>query len=203
MWRTPWNRIRWTLYSPIYDGIAKVFGPKRALSIGQLKMPTDGKLLIIGAGTGLDLPYLKAYTDITAIDLTPAMLVRLRRRAEQLKLPVNAQVMNGQELQFSDGQFDAVILHLILAVMPDPYRCIAEVERVLKPGGEVVIFDKFLQEDRQAGLLRRLLNGITDFLATTINRKTGDILAGHAFDILQDQPAGWGGLLRVLHLKKR
>ncbi|MCB0643962.1 MAG: class I SAM-dependent methyltransferase [Phaeodactylibacter sp.] len=202
MWRTTWNRIRWTVYSPIYDSIAKIFGPKRAISIGQLTTPKDGKVLIVGAGTGLDLPYLINFSDITATDLTPAMLAQLKQRAKKLKIPVQAQVMNGQQLEFPDVSFDAVILHLILAVMPDPYRCLAEVERVLKPGGEVVIFDKFLPEGQEASWGRKLLNVLTDLLATTINRKTSLLLAGRSFEILQDRPVGWGGLLRTLHLKK-
>ena len=202
MLRTAWNRIRYTLYSPIYDAIATVFAPKRALSIAQLELKPDASILIIGAGTGLDLPFLKDYSNITATDLTPAMLQILKRRAKNLEMEVEALVMDGQNLKFQNDTFDAVILHLILAVMPDPYQCIKEVERVLKPEGQVVIFDKFLPNDQKAGLFRKGLNLLTNLLATTINRQTSVILEQTNFQIKNDQKVGWNGILRILKLKK-
>lgn len=89
----------------------------------------------MGAGTGADLPFIPATVQITAVDITQVMLQRLRQRATSLGMTVDVQVMDGQALEFSSEQFDAVILHLILAVIPDPIACIREVERVLKPGG--------------------------------------------------------------------
>ena len=78
---------------------------------------------IVGAGTGLDLPLLCPGLQLTAVDLTPAMIRRLTKRAARLELPIDARVMDAHELEFADGSFDVVILHLILAVVPDPVKC--------------------------------------------------------------------------------
>jgi phosphatidylethanolamine/phosphatidyl-N-methylethanolamine N-methyltransferase len=149
-----WNRIRYTLWAPIYDRIA-AFPTYRRRSVDMLGLAPGEEVLIVGAGTGADLPHLPTTVNLTAIDLTPAMLNRLRARAQALGRPVDARVMDGQALDLPTARFDAVILHLILAVIPDPVACIKEVERVLKPGGRVVIFDKFVPDAEEPGMGRR------------------------------------------------
>jgi ubiquinone/menaquinone biosynthesis C-methylase UbiE len=97
---------------------------------------------------------------VTAIDLTPTMIRRLTRRAARLGLPLDARVMDAHELNYADGSFDVVILHLILAVVPDPVKCIREVQRVLRPGGRAVVLDKFVSEGASPGFVRRLFNPV-------------------------------------------
>lgn len=171
-----WNRIRYTVWAPIYDRIA-AFPTNRRRSIELLGPAPGDSVLIVGAGTGADLPHLPPNLDVTAIDLTPAMLERLRVRAQALGRRVDARVMDGQALDLPDARFDAVILHLILAVIPDPVACIREVERVLKPGGRVVIFDKFVPDAEEPGLGRRIGNVAANLLFSDITRKLGPIIA--------------------------
>lgn len=143
----------------------------------MLRLSAGEKVLIVGAGTGADLPFIPATVQITAVDITQVMLQRLRQRATSLGMTVDVQVMDGQALEFSSEQFDAVILHLILAVIPDPIACIREVERVLKPGGRAVVFDKFIPDDQEPSLGRRFVNAITNLLFSDITRKLGPLVA--------------------------
>ncbi|MFD2513464.1 class I SAM-dependent methyltransferase [Pontibacter locisalis] len=199
-----WNRLRYTLYLPVYDLIAdRVFRKYRKRSVDLLAAKPADAILLLGAGTGLDLPYLKGYTNLTAIDITPGMIARLKERAEELQVPVNAQVMNGQQLVFADNSFDAVILHLILAVIPDPVACIKEVERVLKPGGTVMVFDKFLPDGQKPSLLRRFLNQIASTLFSDINRSIGSIISHTSLRQELNEPAALGGTFRLIRLRKR
>ncbi|GAB3532023.1 class I SAM-dependent methyltransferase [Pontibacter brevis] len=198
-----WNRLRYTLYLPVYDFIAdRIFRRYREQSIALLgAKPTDA-ILLLGAGTGLDLPYLKGYTNLTAIDITPGMISKLKERAQQLNLPVQAKVMNGQELQFADATFDAVLLHLILAVIPDPLACIKEVERVLKPGGTVMVFDKFLPDGQRPSPLRWLLNQVASTLFSDINRSIGNIIRHTSLQQEINEPAALDGTFRIVRLRK-
>ncbi|WP_223815999.1 class I SAM-dependent methyltransferase [Adhaeribacter rhizoryzae] len=146
-----WNRLRYTLYSPFYNVIGKVFSKSRKRSIELLQVKPTDTVLLVGAGTGLDLDFLPPTAAITATDITPAMVTRLAQRSARLQLPVKALVMDGQQLALPDNAFDKIVLHLILAVIPDPVRCLQEAERVLKPGGNIVVFDKFLPPGHQPG----------------------------------------------------
>ncbi|WP_276496505.1 class I SAM-dependent methyltransferase [Pontibacter litorisediminis] len=198
-----WNRLRYTLYLPIYDFIAdRIFRKYRRRSVQLLGAKPNDAILILGAGTGLDLPYLQGYTNLTAIDITPGMITKLKQRAEELHIPVQAQVMNGQQLSFADASFDAVILHLILAVIPNPTACIKEVERVLKPGGTVMVFDKFLPDHQTPSPLRRLLNQFTSTLFSDINRSIGSIISHTSLRQELNEPAALGGAFRIIRLRK-
>ena len=90
---------------------------KRRDSLARLDPKPGERLLIVGAGTGADLPHLPAGCTVLATDLTPAMLRRARPRARE---HTHLVVMDGQQLAVPDGAFDGVVLHLILAVIPTP-----------------------------------------------------------------------------------
>ncbi|MEM9983369.1 MAG: methyltransferase domain-containing protein, partial [Bacteroidota bacterium] len=174
---------------PIYDIIERIFSPYRARSIAALQLKPDEQVLIVGAGTGLDLPHLSTQQmSISAIDLTPAMIGKLKKKAKKLDLSVEAKVMNAQQLDFKDQSFDAVILHLIVAVVPDPVQCLQEVARVLKPEGRFTIMDKFITVGRKPPLYRRLLNLITRVLFTDINRDIDVLLTQVPLEKQTDEP---------------
>ena len=171
-----WNRIRYTIYQPGYDFIASIFHPFRKQSIEGLNLQPEDKVLIIGAGTGLDLEFFPQDAQITAIDLTPAMITKLKQRAASLGKEVHAETMDAHSLDFEDAQFDAIVMHLIVAVIPDPIQCLKEAERVLKPGGSFTIMDKFIESGSQPGILRKLMNPVTNFLFSNINRDIDELL---------------------------
>ncbi|WP_114778710.1 class I SAM-dependent methyltransferase [Botryobacter ruber] len=198
-----WNKLRYTLYLPVYDLVAgRVFAKYRKRSVSLLQAKPDAAILLVGAGTGLDLEFLKGYTHLTATDITPGMISTLKARAGKLQLPVKALVMDGQQLAFPDNSFDAVLLHLIIAVIPDPVACIKEVERVLKPGGTVMVFDKFLPDGQHPSLLRKLLNQVAATLFSDINRSIGAIVSHTSLQIELNEPAALGGTFRIVRLRK-
>lgn len=199
-----WNRIRYTVWAPIYDALAEAanFGGARRRSIERLRLEPGQRVLIQGAGTGLDLEQLPAGVAVTAIDITPAMLARLERRAARLGLAVETHVMDARQLAFADETFDAVVLHLVLAVMPEPGRGLREAERVLKTGGRVAVFDKFLRDDESPSLKRRLLNLVSRPLFTDVNRRLGPLVAGTHLVLEHDEPAAFAGWYRIATLRK-
>ncbi|MCX7147553.1 MAG: class I SAM-dependent methyltransferase [Sulfuritalea sp.] len=148
----------YTLAAPFYDAFltaATRGARKRSLSALSHFPPRD--VLLLGVGTGLDLPHLPNQHRYVGLDLTAAMLLRARPRAANLQfIPLRGDV---QRLPFGDASFDVAVLHLILAVVPAPTLCLAEAVRVLKPGGQLLIFDKFLRRG-EAGW-KRLLNPLT------------------------------------------
>ncbi len=167
-------RASYRILAPIYDPfIDRASRAARAASLAAL--PREGRLdvLISGIGTGLDLPHLPRSHRYVGVDLTPAMLGRAARRAAGLELTLVEG--DSQRLPFGDAVFDAVVLHLIVAVVPDPAACLREAARVLKPGGSVLLIDKFLRPGSGAPL-RRALNPLSRRLATRLDVVFEDVL---------------------------
>jgi ubiquinone/menaquinone biosynthesis C-methylase UbiE len=182
-----WYRFRYTLWAPHYDRVTK-FHRERRHSIGLLRLQPGERLLVIGCGTGADLAYVPADVEVLAVDITPAML----RQAEAHARPgIEFRVMDGMALELPDGSFDAAILHMVLEVIPNPVRCLREAARVLRPGGRLAVFDKFLADDARPRLLRRAALALLDFVFTSTNRRMGEILSrsGAPLAVEHDEPA--------------
>ncbi|HWM89270.1 MAG TPA: methyltransferase domain-containing protein [Thermoanaerobaculia bacterium] len=194
-----WLRFRYTLWAPHYDRVTRLH-PQRRRSIELLALRPGERVAVIGCGTGADLPFLPDDVRVLAADLTPAML----RQAETHARPnIEYRVMNALALDLPDGSFDAAVLHMVLEVIPDPARCLAETARVLRPGGRVAVFDKFLAEGERPGVLRRAFLALLDFIFTSTNRRMGEILAhsGAPLEVVHDEPTV--GTYRHVILRKR
>ncbi len=196
---TRWNRLRYSLYAPVYDAVAeRALRRPRRTALGQVLWRPGMRVLLVGAGTGLDLPWLPRDVELHATDLSPAMVRRIARRAEGLGMDVTTAEMDAAALDFPDGHFDVVVMHLILAVMPDPVQGLAEARRVLRDDGQLCLMDKFQADDRPAGRGRRALNAVTSAMATDITRQARPLLEGAGFRIEQDTPVMMGSLFRAL-----
>jgi phosphatidylethanolamine/phosphatidyl-N-methylethanolamine N-methyltransferase len=194
-----WNRLRYTLWAPIYDVVGRRFDRQRQESLRILNPLPGERILIVGAGTGADLQHRPPGARVVATDLTLAMLERARPRARE---GTYLTVMDGHQLAVRTASFDAVVLHLILAVIPDPVRCLQEAARALRPGGRMVVFDKFVRGRPPAVL--RVLNVATSALFTDVTRSFEDILhrSNAPLTLEQESPALFGGLFRHLLLRK-
>ncbi|WP_136068598.1 class I SAM-dependent methyltransferase [Modicisalibacter radicis] len=200
---TAWNRLRYSLYAPVYDLIAdRAFRRARRRALDAVDWWGGQRVLVVGAGTGLDLRYLPRHIELHAGDLCPAMVARFRARADALGFDFDAREMDAERLDYPDGHFDVVIMHLILAVMPDPEQGIREAYRVLADDGQLCVMDKFQPDDHPSGWGRRALNGITSVIATDITRQAGPLLRGAGFVIEEDRPVMMGALFRALLARK-
>ncbi len=195
-----WNRLRYSLYAPLYDRV-RFFTRQRRRSVALLDPRPGERLLLVGGGPAHDLELVPEGVRVLVTDIAPGMIARARRYARP---GVEFAVMDGARLDLPDASFDAALLHLVLAVMPDPAACVREVARVLVPGGRAVVLDKFLADGAHAGFLRRAANVVADALATDFNRRLGDILrdAAAPLAVVRDEPAAMGGFFRIVELRK-
>lgn len=193
-------RTSYTLLAPVYD---RLIGPALARVRRQslARLPSAAShILINGAGTGLDLPLLPAGHRYTALDLTRAMIAGAQPR----KGVLDVQWVQGdsQQLPFRTESFDHVLLHLILAIVPDTATALREAARVVRPGGRLFILDKFLRHGEVAPL-RRLINPLMRRIATRTDVVFEDALAATGnLRVIDDQPALAGGWFRMITLEK-
>lgn len=172
-----WNRVRYGVYAPIYDWVAKPFEAGRKRAIERVDPQPNDRILVLGCGTGMDLDYLPADTSVTAIDMSESMVRRTESRAESLGMDVDARVGDAKSLPFDDDAFDVVLLHLVISVVPDPKALVDEATRVLAPDGRISIYDKFIPEGSSPSVLRRAVNPLARLLFADLNRRLEPLLA--------------------------
>lgn len=187
------------LFAPAYDlFIRRASESVRAASLARVPADARARVLVVGIGTGLDVPHLPPGNGYVGIDLTAAMLARVPARADLALVRGDAM-----RLPFADDAFDFVVLHLIVAVVPEPARCLAEAERVLKPGGRALVLDKFLRPGERAPL-RRALNALSRHVATRLDVVFEEaVRAAPRLAVESDEPVLAGGWFRSIVLVKR
>jgi len=131
-------------WAPVYD---LVFGP--AFTHGRQAVASavrrvGGKVLEVGVGTGISLPYYSENCRVVGIDICDEMLARARQRVarENLRNVERLVVMDAEHLEFSDASYDVVAAVCVINTVPDPEKALEEFARVLKPGGEIILLNR-------------------------------------------------------------
>ncbi|MGH3680542.1 MAG: class I SAM-dependent methyltransferase [Natronosporangium sp.] len=120
-----------------------------------------GDVLEVAIGTGLNLGHYPDHARLTGIDLSPQMLALARSRADQLGRPVQLREGDAQQLDFPDASFGTVVCTFSLCAIPDDRRAVAEMVRVLRPGGTLLLADHVVSTAGPVRLLQRLLEQVT------------------------------------------
>lgn len=135
-------------WAPIYDLIFDLpFHPGRAAAARAAAAAAGpgGEILVVGVGTGLELPLLPGNVLVTGIDISAPMLRAARARVERKGLAQvkGLHVMDAAELEFPDAAFDVALAPYVMSVVPSPERALSEAWRVLRPGGTLVVMNHF------------------------------------------------------------
>lgn len=138
-----WGRIFATLYDPVLRASERNgLGELRAGLLAQ----ATGRTLELGAGTGLNLDhYPPAVTELVLTEPEAPMAARLEQRARGRSVQVLR--VGAEELPFEDGSFDTVVVTLVLCTVPDLERSLAEIRRVLAPGGRLLFLEHVRHPD--------------------------------------------------------
>jgi len=136
------QRRVWDQRAPKYDRMMALtekllFGDGRAWVCSQ----ASGEVLEIAVGTGRNLPFYPEGIRLTGIELSQEMLAIARRHAAALGREVELLQGDAQALAFPDAAFDTVICTLSLCSIPDDRKAVAEMKRVLRPGGRLLLLD--------------------------------------------------------------
>jgi ubiquinone/menaquinone biosynthesis C-methylase UbiE len=164
-----WNKLVYRLWAPIYDAtINRVFVAGRTQAIRMLSPEAGERILLVGVGTGADAALLPAGARAVGLDLSQDMLSVARRKIPDCRASICLVQADAQVMPFCAEAIDALVLNLILSVVPDGRLCLESALRVLRPGGRVVIFDKFLPESNGLVPLYQFFNIFTSLLGTDI-----------------------------------
>jgi phosphatidylethanolamine/phosphatidyl-N-methylethanolamine N-methyltransferase len=130
-------------WAPVYDFVfGRIFEKGRRASVVAAER-IGGRILDVGVGTGISLPYYAPVNRIVAVDYSEPMLRKAQERvlAQNLAHVEAVAVMDAKHLGFPDRYFDAIVAQYVITTVPDPEGTLDEFDRVLKPGGEIVLIN--------------------------------------------------------------
>lgn len=198
-----WNQFVYRLWAPVYDStLGHFFMPGRKRALELLDLQPGERVLLVGIGTGADLPLVPQGVHAVGVDLSPQMLAKARQKLPLPGREIRLLQGDAQQLLVYPATFDAVVFNLILSVVPDGAACLRENVRAIKPGGRAVIFDKFLPDAGRLTFGRRLLNLGTRLFGTDITRRLGELAAGLPIRVIKDEPSLLHGTYRVIVLRR-
>jgi ubiquinone/menaquinone biosynthesis C-methylase UbiE len=132
-----------------------------------------GDVLEVGVGTGANLPFYPPGCRVTGIDFSPAMLARAKKKAEAMHLPVTLLEMDVENLRFPDRSFDTVVATCVFCSVPDPVRGLAEIGRVCKADGQIILLEHVRSANPVIGKIMDILNPLSvNLIGSNINRDT-------------------------------
>ncbi|WP_313349222.1 class I SAM-dependent methyltransferase [Paracoccus sp. (in: a-proteobacteria)] len=145
-------------WAPIYDrtfGAVTNMGRRRAVEYINRR---GGSVLEVGVGTGLSLEHYGPQIQVTGIDFSQDMLDKAIAKVQRLELKQVHELrqMDARSLDFPDNHFDTVTAMHVLSVVPEPEQVMAEIARVCKPGGKVVITNHFARERGAMAAVERI-----------------------------------------------
>ncbi|MBW4709853.1 class I SAM-dependent methyltransferase [Roseobacter sp. YSTF-M11] len=191
-------------WAPIYDktfGAVTNFGRRRAV---EYMNGLEGTVLEVGVGTGLSLQHYKSDLQVTGIDFSTDMLAKAKHKVEHLNLKqvVALRQMDARTLGFPDCSFDTIAAMHVLSVVPEPEKVMAEIARVLKPGGRVVITNHFVRKKGLLAFLERLSAPFANIIGWHSDFELETVLQEPSLEVEEQRSLPPLGMMTFLVLRK-
>ena len=142
--------IRDRIFAALYDPLSARWEEKHGAELKrELLAGAHGRVLEVGVGTGRSFPHYPAVDELVGVDPSGPMLRRARQRAGELGRAVTLVRASAEQLPFADDSFDTVVTLAVLCSVDDPLRALAEIRRVLRPGGQFIFLEHVRSDDPQ------------------------------------------------------
>jgi phosphatidylethanolamine/phosphatidyl-N-methylethanolamine N-methyltransferase len=191
---------RWAgVYDTVFGGISR---PARARAVRAANALPPGRVLEVGVGTGLALPLYRPDISVVGIDLSAEMLARAREKVARERL-ANVEAlheMDAQALAFPDASFDHAVGMFVASVVPDAPAMLAELVRVVRPGGKILFVNHFRAEGGARWAVERAMAPFSRRLGWHPDFAEGGLLAGSPVRIEAREACPPFGLFTLLRL---
>ena len=151
-------------YSSVYDLIfSRLFSPRIKLGLKRLGIEEGDRILEVGVGTGISLTSYPDSCNVVGIDLTRKMLEKAKEKKAAMQLDnVDLLEMDAENLTFADNSFDHSVAAFVVTVVPNPEKMVAEMKRVTKKDGTIVILNHFCSDNAILVTLEKLFSPLCE-----------------------------------------
>jgi ubiquinone/menaquinone biosynthesis C-methylase UbiE len=183
---------RYDRMAPLYDlynAPAEWMGFRRRRR--RLLGEARGRVLEVGVGTGKNLSHYPSGVELTAVDISKAMLERARRKAEKLGLHPTLDLADVTALTYPDNSFDTTVATSVFCSVADPVTGLREMARVTKPDGQILLLEHVRPQNPFLGWLADLATSITRrMFGFRANRRTEENVVAAGLDIVEIRREG-------------
>ncbi len=136
-------------YSSVYDlCFSPLFSPRIKLGLKRSGIQDGDRILEVGVGTGISLALYPDSCNVVGVDLTRKMLEKAKEKKDAMQLEnVDLLEMDAENLTFADNSFDHSVAAFVVTVVPNPEKMVAEMKRVTKKDGTIVILNHFCSDN--------------------------------------------------------
>lgn len=190
-------------YAPFYDSLfGTVLEPGRcALAEAVCKLQPQS-ILEVGVGTGLMLPRYPLGSKMVGIDVSEEMLAIASKRAMSATPSSDIRLlkMDAEMMNFPDGSFDCVTIPYVLSVTPEPSRLVAEIRRVCRKGGTILILNHF-SGSKFWWFLERAVRSVADKIGFRSDFSFEEQIMKHDWEVLSVQKVNFLGLSKLVVIR--
>jgi phosphatidylethanolamine/phosphatidyl-N-methylethanolamine N-methyltransferase len=189
-------------YAPIYDWLfGAILKPGRRALTAAVHDLEPKSVLEVGVGTGLTLGDYPSECRLVGIDLCEEMLSLARDKAEKLRpRKIEFEAMDAESMSYPNGTFDCVTVPYVLSVTPHPERLVAEIRRVCRRGGTIIILNHF-----SGSRFWRLFEAVVRTLAERVGFRSDFAFAehvlGHPWEIISVRKVNLFGLSKLVTIR--
>lgn len=167
------TQAKWDKAAPNFDVMAGKGAEDRWRPFKhELFSKMEGNILFLALGTGLDIPTFPPGKHITALDISPKMLEVAAPRIAAYDGEIEARVMDVHDLDYADDSFDQVFTSCTFCSVPNPVEGLKQLRRVLKPGGDLYMFEHTGSRYYPFKLMMDFMTLITSRIGPDMNRTT-------------------------------
>lgn len=181
------------IFARVWDHVVRLGGRTERENRRELVRGLGGRVLEIGAGTGLNLSLYDGHVRVVAVEPEPTMVRTAAGRARRAR--ASTAVLRGvaERLPFPEETFDAVVACYVLCSVADPSRALAELRRVLRPGGEIRVYEHVRSTGPWAARMQDLITPVWHRCGCNChpNRDTVAALRDAGFEV-EVRPASYG-----------
>ncbi|MBF0344003.1 MAG: methyltransferase domain-containing protein [Nitrospirae bacterium] len=176
----------------------------RKKAINMCSFKPDDRVLIPGVGSGYDITCLPSDVVVDGVDISEVMLgiARAKQNINGNAQNVRLNIMDAERLEFPADTFDKAILGLFLTCVYDPQKAFAEVVRVVKPGGEILIYDHLFRTNKWTGQLMSYMDVVMKYNFCSVIRAFDDVVKGQPVVVVKEISGDPFGFIRGFLLRK-